>query len=351
MVLATATCALVLGVLYATQPTAPEASEAPMAAATLHGRPRPTETLYQELCSLCHGATGGGDGPTQLERPARNFIAGAYAYGDTLSKVMRTLEFGIPGSAMPAFGETLSLQERTAMARYVLGLRPQPRRITSGAGDIASADRPVVLHAAFEDPAHPELALRSLLVGFPNGYAAELRTDNLAALALYQGTAGDAFARRADWRGQGGVPVRALGERLWSLPQEASVAPYSTVDGRPLASKLRSTRVHPGHVTLRFDLIDSSGTQIADGVETIRFLDDDPAVLVRSIELTPGFQGVVRAVLKDDTIATSAGATVREAVPGLFVLDPGAGSPGSTEKLRRDFVYAERWSSSFESAP
>ena len=346
--------ALVLGVLLATQPEATRESGGEagisMAGGALHPRARSTETLYQELCSLCHGAGGAGDGPTQLERPARNFIAGAYGYGDSLSRVMRTLEFGIPGSAMPAFGETLSVQERTAMAQYVLSLGPKRRRVPANEGDLAAVERPKVLQGAFSDPCDRETTWKGFLVGFPSGVTMQLRSDGLDAVAIYEGTQDGAFARRTDWRGQGGSTARALGEEVWTLASGVKIAPYSTIDGRPLTSKLRSTRVHSEHLTLRFDLVNDAGERLAAGIETIRCLERDPSVLVRTIEVTSGFESLVRTPLAGEPVAVSDGAAACQAAPGLIVLDQDDASATATGQLRRSFVYADPWSSSFQAS-
>ena len=154
--------------------------------ATTPQRARPTNQLYKELCSLCHGATGAGDGPTVLERPARSFVAGGYGYGNTLATVMRTLEFGIPGTAMPAFGETLSLQERTALASYVLGLGPKPRSVSPGDGEIAASSRPTAVQGAMQDPSAGALEPRSLLIGFPDGTAVQYRAPDVDIIAFLE---------------------------------------------------------------------------------------------------------------------------------------------------------------------
>ncbi len=320
-----------------------------MTGGALHTRARPTETLYQELCSLCHGVGGGGDGPTQLERPARNFIAGAYGYGDSLSKVMRTLEFGIPGSAMPAFGDTLSVQERTAMAQYVLGLRPKQRTVLAKEGHMAAGERPTILQGAFTDPSDDTITLRGLLVGFPSGATMQLRSEGLDAVAIYQGTQDGAFVQRTDWRGQGGSAPRPLGEETWVRASDAKFPPYSTTDGRPLTSRLRSTRVHPEHLALRFDLLDPAGELVAEGLETIRCLAGEPSVLVRATEVTVGFEGVVRTSLPGEAVAVSNGATACQAAPGLIVLDQD-GASAATGHLKRSFVYTDQWSSSFQAS-
>lgn len=295
------TAALTAGVFFATQPAAPTATDASIGSAELHPRPRSAAKLYQELCSLCHGAGGAGDGPTQLERPARSFVAGAYAYGDSIGTVMRTIEFGIPGSAMPAFGEALSLQERTAMARYVLGLREEPRVVAPNTGDLVATERPVVIQGLFRAPRGEGVALNARLVGFPGGTAVLLSSDPLSVIGVYRSEAGSPFVRRADWRGRGDSPTRPLGDLVWAAASDANLLaapsaetqPYTTRDGRPLRMIPRSTRIYADRVTIQFDLEDADSRPVAQGLATLRSPERDEPAVVLALEITAGADGVM----------------------------------------------------------
>ncbi|QDV08018.1 hypothetical protein Poly30_35540 [Planctomycetes bacterium Poly30] len=308
-------------------------------------RARPTLTLYKELCSLCHGETGAGDGPTELERPARSFVAGGYAYGNTLSSVMRTLEFGIPGTAMPAFGETLSLQERTALASHVLGLGPKPRTVSPSAGEIVADARPTVLQGQMADPSTDTMEPRSLLIGFPDGTSVQYRTQDLAVVALYSGSGEDAFANRTDWRGQGGSPVRPLGSSAWSLEgsQEApgaAVALYGSKEGRPYGRRLRSTRIQPTSVTLGFDLLDEAGSIVSRGTETVRVLENGS--LARSVEIDADAPRVRALDAAGPEVSSTASAVAHRVHDGVLLVDPRDGAA-------RHLIYADRWDSSMVS--
>lgn len=295
------TAALTAGVFFATQPAAPTASDAAIAPVEFQARPRSAAQLYQELCSLCHGAGGAGDGPTQLERPARSFVAGAYAYGDSLGTVMRTLEFGIPGSAMPAFGEALSLQERTAMARYVLGLREAPRVVAPNAGDLAATVRPAVIQGLFRAPHGEGAVLNARLVGFPDGTAVLLSSDPLTVIGVYQSDPGSPFVRRADWRGRGDSPTRPLGDLVWAAASDADLLaapsaetqPYTTKDGQPLRMIPRSTRIYADRVAFQFDLESAEGKSVAQGLATLRSPERDEPAVVLALEITAGADGVM----------------------------------------------------------
>lgn len=83
--------------------------------------------LFREHCVHCHGITGDGMGPTAsflLPYP-RDYRQGWYKFKSTISNLppthhdlMRTLELGVPGTAMPSF-KTLSEAERESLAEYV----------------------------------------------------------------------------------------------------------------------------------------------------------------------------------------------------------------------------------------
>src|SRR3989449_7416395 len=75
------------------------------------------KVVYEKWCAGCHGETGAGDGPAaayMLPRP-RNFTGAVYKIRTTASgqlptdaDLLRAIDEGLPGSAMPAWKGRLS---------------------------------------------------------------------------------------------------------------------------------------------------------------------------------------------------------------------------------------------------
>jgi high-affinity iron transporter len=81
--------------------------------------------VYREQCAFCHGETGRGDGPKASSLPgpppaslASPVEAGALSFDD----VYRKITIGVAGTAMPEFEQTLTEDDRFAVAAYVLTL-------------------------------------------------------------------------------------------------------------------------------------------------------------------------------------------------------------------------------------
>src|SRR5437879_3575362 len=84
--------------------------------------------VYVKWCAGCHGETGAGDGPAaayMLPRP-RNFTGAIYKIRTTASgqlptdaDMMRAIDEGLPGSAMPAWKGRLSDADRRAVLAYL----------------------------------------------------------------------------------------------------------------------------------------------------------------------------------------------------------------------------------------
>src|SRR5438105_10506546 len=82
------------------------------------------KVVYEKWCAGCHGETGAGDGPAaayMLPRP-RNFTGAVYKIRTTASgqlptdaDLLRAIDEGLPGSAMPAWKGRLSDAERRAV--------------------------------------------------------------------------------------------------------------------------------------------------------------------------------------------------------------------------------------------
>ena len=87
--------------------------------------------VYFKRCVWCHGVEGGGDGPSadRLFTRPRNFIQGTFKIRTTDSgelpldeNLLTTVKNGLPGSAMPPWGEVLSDEELTSVIQFVKSL-------------------------------------------------------------------------------------------------------------------------------------------------------------------------------------------------------------------------------------
>lgn len=86
------------------------------------------KTVYVKWCAGCHGETGAGDGPAahyMLPRP-RDFTGAVYKIRSTASgqlptdaDLLRAVDQGLPGTAMPAWAKRLSDRERRDVVAYI----------------------------------------------------------------------------------------------------------------------------------------------------------------------------------------------------------------------------------------
>ncbi|HEX9818590.1 MAG TPA: cbb3-type cytochrome c oxidase subunit II [Methylomirabilota bacterium] len=133
------------------------------------------QTLYARAkCAECHGEDGRGDGPSagqlrdDFERPIRptDLTRGQLKGGSGVADLYRALTTGLDGTPMPSFADSMTDEERWAIAYYVLAFSawadpltgerlrlPPAARAALNSPDVA-ADRP---RAAF-DPARPGAA-------------------------------------------------------------------------------------------------------------------------------------------------------------------------------------------------
>jgi high-affinity iron transporter len=85
--------------------------------------------IYERQCASCHGATGLGDGPAaaRLDPVPASLADRAALRGATPLDFFRRVTIGVAGTSMPAFENTLSLEDRWAVAAYTTLLRlPRP---------------------------------------------------------------------------------------------------------------------------------------------------------------------------------------------------------------------------------
>jgi high-affinity iron transporter len=82
--------------------------------------------VFGEQCAACHGESGRGDGPkaeTLEGPPPANLADPAVMGGTSVLEIYRRVTIGVPGTAMPEFGEDISEADRWAVASYVATLQ------------------------------------------------------------------------------------------------------------------------------------------------------------------------------------------------------------------------------------
>lgn len=82
------------------------------------------KSLYIKNCSTCHGEKGDGNGPAgkMMKTKPRNFKDAQFVNGDKPENVFKTINDGLPGTAMAAF-KNLSDEEKSSITYYVLKLK------------------------------------------------------------------------------------------------------------------------------------------------------------------------------------------------------------------------------------
>jgi mono/diheme cytochrome c family protein len=241
------------------------AQDASIASAPL-GADVPPLPLFITLCARCHGEDGSGTGPTVLDRPARNFKDGGFSFGNTTEAIVRTLRSGIPGSPMPAFGETVSDEDLHTLAEYVRTLGPPMAEadhedMRLDVGEQALVVRGILPPIAAGLPLRP----RGLLIGLPDGLTFEYRTDDVRLLGVRQGD----YVRRTDWTGRGGAALEPLGRLIWTDAGGDPPALLSGPEGEPLSARLRGTTAEGSRVMLRYVLLTSEDDVAYEVTETV----------------------------------------------------------------------------------
>lgn len=84
--------------------------------------------LYRTNCATCHGVEGDGNGPSAryLETLPRDFTSGLFKFRSTTvgtppsdEDLARTIAVGVPGTSMPAWGNSLDEGEINAVSQYL----------------------------------------------------------------------------------------------------------------------------------------------------------------------------------------------------------------------------------------
>lgn len=78
------------------------------------------QSIFLANCASCHGASGRGDGPAaaSLDPPPADLTSGEH-HGHAYEDLFHWIENGIPGSAMPAFGDKLSDEQIGDVVNYI----------------------------------------------------------------------------------------------------------------------------------------------------------------------------------------------------------------------------------------
>ena len=226
--------------------------------------------LFARNCATCHGLDGSGQGPSVLDRPARNFKDGGFSFGNTADAIFNTISHGIPGTPMPAFGQALEEADRRRLAAYVRTLGPPVEdvdvadtilHVTDESGPlIVRGILPPIVKGA---PIRP----RGMLVGLPGGLTFEYRIDDVRLLGVRQG----GFVERTDWRDRGGTPLKPLGGLIWTDAAGDPPATFmvetqaedGTVRVEPLTAKLEGTAPD----SISYGLYRSDGTAVGLVIE------------------------------------------------------------------------------------
>lgn len=133
-------------------------------------------SLYRTWCAQCHGPDGAGDGPLAagLDPPPPDLTDPALAAATPL-EFFRKINVGVAGTAMPGFGQKLSLDDRWGLALYASTLRHPAAAPARGRERLAArCPECLVLLSGFEtaarlNDAELESLLRARLGGAADG--------------------------------------------------------------------------------------------------------------------------------------------------------------------------------------
>ncbi len=93
--------------------------------------------VYREQCLECHGPAGHGDGPKARRLkgpPPADLTEPAVMAGASPVDVYRKITIGVAGTGMPEFDETVSADDRWAVATHVVTLHANDRKVREGEG-------------------------------------------------------------------------------------------------------------------------------------------------------------------------------------------------------------------------
>lgn len=78
------------------------------------------KAIYKQLCASCHGPKGLANTPTGMALKARNLAKDPYKQGNSIDKILYTIENGLAGTAMAPFKTQIpSAEDRMQLAKYI----------------------------------------------------------------------------------------------------------------------------------------------------------------------------------------------------------------------------------------
>jgi mono/diheme cytochrome c family protein/thiol-disulfide isomerase/thioredoxin len=149
---------------------------------------------YQIHCIRCHGAAGHGDGSDaeRLTPPPRDFASPHWRFAPTAAAVRQAIVAGIPGTAMPGWGASLSQRELDGLVAYVLTMAPSgrqdDRRLAIAEPPVSSALIALLGQAGFTAEARPRAAPPLEVTDLAGGQASLDDFRGRTVLVLFWGT-------------------------------------------------------------------------------------------------------------------------------------------------------------------
>ena len=143
----------------------------------VHGK----EVWQQAKCWECHGNNGKGDGDKSRELvddfgypilPA-DLTAGILKSGPTVQDIYRTVTTGLSGTPMPSYGDSLTEEDRWALAYFVLSLSAFTDPLTGGALTISAEDRSALNNIELRANTSEKAYKRKSVQGLVGEYAGE----------------------------------------------------------------------------------------------------------------------------------------------------------------------------------
>ena len=112
------------------------------------------KAAFTTNCAACHGDKGDGTGPAAvaLNPKPRNYATDAFKQGDKVEDVFKTLQTGVPTTAMVSFSY-LPEADRWALAYWVLELRAQGQKAGAAAPAAGAKDAGAAPAPAKKEPA------------------------------------------------------------------------------------------------------------------------------------------------------------------------------------------------------